>query len=133
MTRYRRFRRNVLTSVALGSWLFAVLVSAAHACGIGDLHGGHGSLVPPRAAQSHANGAERPAALSACLPFCAEVAPAVASRACHAPQVDQPATVATSPSYLGLAPRIATAAAVLDRPDPPPGIALYTRFLRLAL
>lgn len=133
MTRYRRFRRNILTSVALGTWLFAVLVSAAHACGPGILHGGHGGLSPPVAAQDHETEAVKSAAVTASEPLCVAAPTVIPSRAFHAPQVDQPAAVATSPSYLTLAARIATAPAVLDRPDPPPSIALYTRFLRLAL
>jgi hypothetical protein len=126
---FRKRRRKMLGLLGLGLWLFALSVSIAHACGLdgGGSHAGqavtgiesfcaHDGAAPAGCDQSHT---DRPAVLAK-------------PQTIQEPLGEQAlllASVSSQPFLTGVAP----VAALLHRPHPSPGIALNTRFVRLAL
>ncbi len=128
--RIRRSQRRVLAAAVLGFWLFALLISVAHACGLGGELGYSQQIVTVMAG-GHVQGDDD--ALPACKQFCADDSPVLAKL--NSVQ-DQPGGHAMLlPPSLGepLAARVASAPSLLYRLNPPPGIALNIRFVRLAL
>ena len=127
MTFLRPRQRKRIASFALGCWLFAAFVAAVHACAVdGELVGAH--PVTMGATHHDEQGDNSP---PGCEQFCTDVALVKSTLAQD--QLGEPALLAAP--VLG-APMVTGAALVtspLDRPHPSPGIALYTRFLRLAL
>jgi hypothetical protein len=114
----------------LGYWLFAIFISVAHACGLGEDLGYSRQIESAMTGdQGHADDGVPPA----CKRFCADDSAVLAKMKSVQ---DQPGGDALLlPPSLG-EPLLALAASALslrDRPQPPPGIALNTRFVRLAL
>ena len=123
-----RHRKHV-ASFALACWLFAVFVAAVHACTLeGELVGAH--AVTASATEHHEQGGISP---PGCEQFCTDVVRAPVKSTLV---LDQPAEQALLLATVVGAPTVTSAVPAtspLDRPHPPPGIALYSRFLRLAL
>lgn len=121
--------RKHVTLVALGCWLFAFIIGVVNACDlVGELAASH--HVSTGAAHHHENDDATP---SGCEQFCAnDVAIPAKVKLFEHQSADQALLLAPT---LGVT--IVTGATsvplLLDHPDPPPGIALYARFLRLAL
>jgi hypothetical protein len=130
MALFNAHQLKVLTSVTLGCWLFAIFVGVVHACGLdGEL--GHTQQVVAASIDSQRQGDDD--AHPGCEQFCADNLPVLAKL--QAVQ-DQPGGQALLlPSFVGepLLARMASVPSPLHRPHPPPGIALNTRFVRLAL
>jgi hypothetical protein len=122
-------QRKVVTSVTLGCWLFAFFVGVVHACGLEQALG-HSQQVVAALTDSQGQGDED--ALPSCEQFCADDVPVLAKL--QSVQ-DQPGGHALPPPSLGdpLLVRVAAVPSPLHRPHPPPGVALITRFVRLAL
>ena len=123
-------RRKAITPLILAFWLFAIFVGVAHACGLAE------SL-------SHANRSEAAmvgghhdsdgGAPSACGKFCRDDLPVLAKlKAVQDPPAGQALIVApfVGESFQATVPPIPS---LLLSPDPPPGIAVNIRFVRLAL
>ena len=126
---FNAHQRKVWASIALGCWLFAFLVGVVHACGLDEALGDSQHFVTA-SSENQVGGDEN--ALPGCERFCTEK-----------PLLAKLQTVQDQPGgqtplfarFVGepfLAP-IASIPPTLHRPHPPPGIALNTRFVRLAL
>jgi hypothetical protein len=129
MSIFSRSRRKSTTPFVLALWLFALAASIAHACGLDEAFaqagwGEHASV--GRQAPGHG-------ALPACDRFCSDDIPLLKSLKAVE---DSPAGVALP------APASASSASVVAHPrtievrsgsDPPPDLAINTRFVRLAL
>jgi len=122
-------QRRVVTSVTLGCWLFAFFVGVVHACGLDETLG-HSQEVVTVSANSQVQGDD--AAVPGCEQFCAADLPLLAK--VQSVQ-DQPGGHALPPPSLGepLLVRVAWVPSPVHRPHPPPGIALITHYVRLAL
>jgi len=122
-------QRKVLTAIALGSWLFAFFVGVVHACGI-DAESGLLQQTVSISADSQDQDDED--ALPGCEQFCADDLPLLAKL--QSVQ-DQPGgyVLPLPSSGAPILARVISASSPLHRRYPPPGIALITRFVRLAL
>jgi hypothetical protein len=123
-------RRKVLTPLVLALWLFAIFVGVAHACGLGERfeHVGAVGMVTTSGPDSpDENGSPN------CEKFCAEDLPIPAKlKAFH--DLPDGQFLLASPSVGGSfqATKVASLPRLAAR-DPPPALAIYTRFVRLAL
>jgi hypothetical protein len=122
-------QRKVVTSVALGCWLFAFFVGVIHACGLneGIDHSQQASaIVIDCQSQGDDDG------VPDCERFCANNLPVLAKL--QSVQ-DQPGGTALPAPFLGqpFLVRLGTLPPALHRSHPPPAVALITRFVRLAL
>jgi len=125
-----RRSRRLTAPFVLALWVFAMLASMAHACGLGEGIE-HASLVMPAAFGAHQGLDDETS--PACDKFCADyVALLTKLKAIE----DSPAGTA----FLVSAPASAVPFVVpmrtsepLSGPDPPPSLAINTRFVRLAL
>lgn len=130
MALFSAHQRKVLTSVTLGCWLFALSVGVVHACGLdGEL--GHPQRAVTASTDSEDQGDDD--AHPGCERFCADNLLLLAKL--QSVQ-DQPAGQALLLAPFVGEPLLAWMAPVpspLHRPHPPPGIAVNTRFVRLAL
>ena len=118
-----------IASFALGCWLFAAFVAAVHACAVdGKLVGAHHAT---KGAPTHHEQSDN--SPPGCEQFCTDMVRAPVKSTPVLDQSGEPALLLAP--VLG-APMVTCAApltSLLVHPHPPPGIALYTRFLRLAL
>lgn len=129
----RQRQLKTVTSFALGCWLFAFIVAVVQACTldgvlVGAQHDAH--QVATGAADHHEEDGVRP---PGCEQFCADEARQAAR---STPAQDPPGEQALLHAPLlnaAIAIGVTPVALLIDRPHPPSGIALYTRFLRLAL
>ncbi len=128
--RIRRRQRRVLAAAVLGSWLFALFISIAHACGLGG-ELGYSQQVVTAMAGGHVQGDQD--ALPACKQFCADDSPVLAKVKSVQDQLGGDALLLPPSLGEALLAWPAAALSLRDRPQPPPGIALNTRFVRLAL
>ncbi len=128
--RIRRSQCRVLAAAVLGYWLLALFISIAHACGLDEKLGYSSQVVT---AMTGGQGHTADGAPSACKQFCADGSAVLAKvKSVH----DQPGgdALLVPPSLSEpLLARAASALSLRDRPQPPPAIALNTRFVRLAL
>jgi len=122
-------RRKVVTSVTLGCWLFAFFVGVVHACVLDEALG-HTHQVVIVATDNRDIGDDH--AVPGCEQFCATDVPVLAKL--QSVQ-DQPGGHALPLPFLDepLLVRVASVPSPPHRPHPPPGVALITRFVRLAL
>ncbi|MEO8752807.1 MAG: hypothetical protein ABI624_09010 [Casimicrobiaceae bacterium] len=122
-------QRKAVTAIALGGWLFAYSVGVVHACGLDEALG-HAHEEVTVAASNQGHGDDD--ALAVCAQFCADDVPVLSK---VQPGQDQPGAHALPLPCLNepLLVRIAALPSPLRRPHPPPGIALNTCFVRLAL
>ncbi len=128
MVLFRPRQRRFITLVALGCWLFAFFAGAVNACAVvGELVDAHNIT------NSTTHHHDDSAAPSDCEQFCANdlLIPAKVKLFEHQPaeQAFLLVPAAGVPIMSGATPD----SLLLDHPDPPPGIALYARFLRLTL
>jgi len=123
-------RRKAIAPLVLAFWLFALFVSIAHACGL-DEHLSHVGQSEAAKVGGHDKSDDR--ASPACDKFCSDDLPVLAKlKAVQDPPTGQ--------TLLGLAfvgesfqTTVAPVPSLLPSPDPPPGIAVCIRFVRLAL
>jgi len=130
MVIFCRRRRKAIAPWILAFWLFAIFVSVAHACGLDlDLEQVGGSVV----AKVDVHDGSDDGVSRACEKFCSDDVPVPAK----VKAVQDPPTVQSLlvPTLVGESFQIATAPvpSLLSSPDPPPGIAVNIRFVRLAL
>jgi hypothetical protein len=131
MALFSALQRKVLTSVTLGCWLFAFFVGVVHACVLnGEL--GHSQQVVSISIDSQ--GLDDHDAHPGCEQFCAENVPVLAQASSVAGQSGEQALLPSPPRWC-VSRWVSTAspAVAMHRPHPPPGVALNTRFVRLAL
>jgi hypothetical protein len=121
-------QRKVLTSVTLGCWLFAFFVGVVHACGLDEDLGRSQRVV----AASIDNQGDDDARLG-CERFCADNLPVLAKLQSVQDQPGGQTLLLLPFSDEPLLAGMASTPSLLHRPHPPPGIALNTRFVRLAL
>ena len=123
-------RRKAFTPFILAFWLFAIYVSVVHACGLDE---NIGDASQGMAATMSSHDGSDDGASPACEKFCSDDFPVLAKvKAVQDPPTGQPLLVS---ALVGDSFRIAAAPvpSLLTSPDPPPGIAVNIRFVRLAL
>ena len=130
MSVFPRPRRKFIASLILASWLFAIFASVAHACNLDD---DLGRTFHAAAAGAHGHDGPDSDACPGCAKFCVDDLAVLAKlKAIQDPPTGQ---ALLTPAVVGDTLQIAAASvsSVLTSPDPPPGIAINTRFVRLAL
>ena len=123
-------RRKVITPFMLALWLFAFFVSVAHACGL-EAGLGHAGINNTVAVSGH-DGSDD-GAFPNCDKFCADDFPLLAKlKAVEDPPTGQALLM---PAFVNetFHPAATFFHAMSASPDPPPGIAVHIRFVRLAL
>lgn len=128
MVLLRPRQRKRVASVALVCWLFAVCVGVVNGCALDEAFTGAHQV--KEATDDQGQDGYAPPGWEQ---FCVDDAPVPTK--CTLVH-DQPGEHAVLFVAICCAPMVAATAPVIalpDRPHPPPGIALYTRFLRLAL
>jgi hypothetical protein len=123
-------QQHVVARLVLAAWLFALFASVVHACGLDE---NVGQLVLVEAADFGGQHRSTDCASGACEKFCADDLTLLAK---VKTAEDPPTGLALAmPTVFGEAFRVAAAppASRLPSPDPPPGAAINTRFVRLAL
>jgi hypothetical protein len=127
---FRKRQRKALAPVILASWVFAILVSIANACGlVGDV------ARPKQSETATIPGHEVPdsGAPLACIQFCSDDFPVLGKiKAIQDPPTGAPLIVA---DLFGdpMQTVAATFSSLEPRLHPPPAIAVNIRFVRLAL
>jgi hypothetical protein len=119
---------RTITGLALGLWLFALLVGIAHACNLGDL----GVTRGQRAVMSVSAGSRDGGMLAGCEEFCASNVPVVTKLPLIGDQQEmQPQIVAVNEIHVVIAfpPAFQPAPVAHPPSDVPP----FLRFTRLRL
>lgn len=127
---FNAHQRKVVASVALGCWLFAFLVGVVYACGPDEALG-YSQQVVMASSENQAEGDED--AVPGCERFCSENMPVLAKLQAVQDQPEGQTLLFARFSGGSLLPPIASTPSTVHRLYPPPGIALNTRFVRLAL
>jgi len=129
MAVFGKRRRKDIAPFILAFWLFSLFVSVAHACGLDD---NFDHNAPTEAAKIGGHGLDEGAS-PGCEKFCSDDLPLLAKlRAVQDSPTGEVLTLApfaANPFQVAVAP----ARSLLTSPDPPPGIAVNIRFVRLAL
>jgi hypothetical protein len=123
-------RRKAIAPFVLAFWLFAIFVSVAHACGLDENLGQVGGS---EVAKLGGHDGSNDGSLPSCDKFCAGDFPVLAKlKAVQDPPTGQ---ALMAPAIAGESFQIAATPvpSLLPSPDPPPGIAVNIRFVRLAL
>ncbi len=126
---FSKSRRNAMAPLVLAMWLFGLAVSVAHACGVDEVLA-HAGLNTAASAKHHAPTNDE---LPLCDQFCIDDIPLIGKL--KAVEDLSPGAAVVAPTTLA-AVRVPTFPRVYDvlpRPDPPPSVAINTRFIRLAL
>lgn len=121
--------RRSITPIVLALWLFALAASMAQACGIGE-GVGHAGMAKPASVATHQ---ESTGDVPGCKQFCADDTPLLTKLKAVD---DSPAGATLLAGALAFATPIEGSARTFKPRsglDPPPGIAISTRFVRLAL
>lgn len=129
MVLFCKRQRKFITPFVLALWLFAIFVSVAHACGLDE----HLSQVgQSEAAKLGGHDRSDDGASPACHKFCSDDLPVLAKlKAVQDPPTGQ---ALMGPSFVGESfQTVAPVSSLPPSTDPPPGIAVYIRFVRLAL
>ena len=130
MVVFGKRQRKTLAPLVLALWLFALFVSVAHACGLDE----HLSQVgQSEAAKVGGHDRSDDGASPACHKFCSDDLPVLAKlKAVQDPPSGQ---ALMGPPFVGesFQTTVAPVPSLPPSPDPPPGIAVYIRFVRLAL
>jgi hypothetical protein len=131
MAVFNKSRRKAIAPVVLGVWIFALMTSIAHACGLLDQLEHVGVRNPVPAVAAHESPGDE--SLPACDKFCADDIPLLTKlKAVEDSPTGSVLVLAASAAHATwLAPAESTS--VVNGPDPPPAIAVNTRFVRLAL
>ena len=131
MALFNAHRRKVLTSVTLGCWLFAFVVGIVHACGLDGEPAGSQHVI---AASIDSRGCQGDGDThSGCKTFCAESVPVLAKGQSAQDQPVGPALLLQPLAAVPLLAPVASVPSPLQRRNPPPGVFLNTRYVRLAL
>ena len=127
---FNRSRRRATAPLVLGLWLFALVSSMANACGLVDKleHAGLNTAAVPFA---HEEGGDD--TLPACDRFCADDIPLL-SKIKSVEDSPAASAVLVDASFLRVClPVSREHTTAVAGPDPPPAIAVNTRYVRLAL
>jgi len=130
MVGFSKRRQKAIAPFILAFWLFAIFMSVAHACGLDDDFGYAGRS---EAAQVGGHDGTDDGASSACDKFCSDDLAVLGKlKAVQDPPTGQAFVV---PQVVGgsFQTTVTPAAWLLLSPDPPPGIDVNIRFVRLAL
>jgi hypothetical protein len=130
MAVFNKSRRKAIAPVVLGVWIFALMTSIAHACGLLDQLEHVGVQNPVTAVAAHESPDDE--SLPACDKFCADDIPLLSKLKSVE---DSPAASVALVVPLGSSFRLpvpARSSPAVAGPDPPV-IAINTRFVRLAL
>ena len=123
-------RRRAIAPFILGFWLFAICVSVAHACGLDEDFRNAGvsktSLVSALCALDES-------ATPACEKFCFDDSPLLAKLTAVQDSPTGQAFIVPAPVGGSIQTVTAPPPLLWLSPDPPPGIAVNIRFVRLAL
>ena len=125
-----RRKRTGLAALCFAVWFFSFAVGAAHACGVLPVDHEHAAVsfaLRASAEPTDSNGD------AACVKFCADDVPLVAKLTAVQDQPSGQALLLPALLSKPLLTGVAPVASLSHRPRPPPGIALNTRFVRLAL
>jgi len=113
----------------LAVWVFALLASVAHACGLDEAL----AYADPGVAAQVVGHDGSDSASPACKEFCSDDSPLLAKLK----TVQDPPTgsAVIAPTLIGasLQTAVTPVSSPFSGPDPPPGLAVNTRFVRLAL
>ena len=125
-------QRKALTSLILGCWLFAFFLGVVHACGLdGEPAGSQQVVAAAVDSQDQGDGDTH----SGCRSFCADNLPVLAKVQSAQDQPVGPAPLV--PPFAGEPLLAPVASAPVRSPlhwrNPPPGVSLNTRYVRLAL
>ena len=127
---FSRTRRRSTTPFVLALWLFALAASIAHACGLGEsFH--QPSVIQPASVAAHQD--PRDGALPPCDQFCADDTALLMKLKAVEDSPTGTVLLASVPGFDALLVASTRTSEPLPGPDPPPGIAINTRFVRLAL
>ncbi|SRR6266567_4017144 len=130
MALFRARQKYLFASIALGCWLFAVFIGVVHACGLdGQFRSLREGVTASATGPSQGDDDTAPG----CEQFCAGNLPVLAK---IQPVADQPGEQAVLLPLFFAEPLLAPVTAAplaLHRLRSPPGIALNTCFVRLAL
>jgi hypothetical protein len=128
---FTRSRRKAIAPLALALWLFALVTSIANACGLYDQLGFVDGARPAQAVAAHQESGDGTS--PACDQFCADDTPLLSKpKASQDSPAISPALVVAVVSR-GRLPALPRSSSAVCGLDPPPQIALSTRFVRLAL
>lgn len=130
MSLFSKARRRSTTRFVVALWLFALAGGVSQACGLGESLAQAG-IANPASVAAHQDPCEDP--LPACEQFCADDTPLLAKLKIVGDGPAGSALLVGAPT--SGAPISAPLRAYKPRPgmDLPPGIAINTRFVRLAL
>jgi hypothetical protein len=123
---YSKSSRKATAPIVLAMWLFALAVSIAHACGLDHILQHVEPNMPASAVKQVPTGDELPA----CVQFCSDDIPVLGKL--KAVEDYSPGAAIVAPLLLAQ-PGLPHVYGVLRGLDPPPGIAINTHFIRLAL
>ena len=130
MVIFSKSRRRTIAPFLLGLWLFALVSSMAHACGLLD-ELEHAGLDSTAATVAHEE--ESDETLPACDRFCADDIPLL-SKIKSVEDSPAASAVLVDASFLRVClPPSRESTTAVARPDPLPAIAINTRYVRLAL
>jgi hypothetical protein len=130
MVVFGKRRQKAIAPFILAFWLFAIFVSVAHACGL-DEDIGH--TYRSEAAMVGGHDGTDDGASSACDKFCSDDLAVLGKlKAVQDPPTGHAFVV---PQFVGgsFQTTVAPVPSLLPSPDPPPGINVNIRFVRLAL
>jgi hypothetical protein len=133
LTNFSKRRRRLLTSITLGSWLFAFFIATVHACGLYAEENGRPSHETDALAATATEPDDDPS--PGCEEFCATAAAAPVSKVQAVLKAERSPDVllhSFSRAHCGMR-RTVTAELVRPRPSPLPDIDLNIRFVRFAL
>ena len=133
VTNFSIRRRRLLTSITLGSWLFAFFIATVHACGLYAEENGFPLHESDACAVAVSGPNDDPS--PGCEEFCATVAAAPVSKVQTLFQAERsPHVPLHSCSHtVSAMRRPATVQFAPPRPPPLPGVDLNIRFVRFAL
>jgi len=128
---FNKSRRRAIAPFVLGLWVLALATSMAHACGLVEQFEHAGLASPVSTAAAHQAPGEE--TLPACEQFCADDIPLLSKlKSVEDSPAASAVLVPALASRVWLPAPLRSSSAVAG-PAPPPGIAVNTRFVRLAL
>ncbi len=133
VTNFSMRRRRLLTSITLGSWLFAFFIATVHACGLYAEENGFPLHETDARTVTATELNDEPS--PACEEFCATVAAAPVSKVQTLLQAERSPHVPLDSCLHAVSAmrRLVTVQFVPPRPPPPPDVDLNIRFVRFAL
>jgi len=128
---FNKSRRRALAPLLLGLWIFALVTSMAHACGlVVQLH--HAAVANPISVLlDHQEQGDESA--PACDQFCADGIPLLSKLKSAEGSPATSAVLVLALAFSTCSPAVQWSLSSVGGPDPPPAIAINTRFVRLVL